>query len=812
MGTILTPAVDTPPLQKRAHYTHAGGEAGLGRGKERVGRKVAISFSESECKTTEEVRKVMISKTKWGTRVFLALGLTALAAGPLAAQPDIPPGVAQDEDGGSYGYLRVVEGSATLIQAGERDGTPADVNQPVLAGDRIQVTAGSKVEIVLADRNIVRLDGGSELLLEHLAESPDADDPTTVLRLFEGNVQLVVTDDSLGDELPRLETPNATVLPQDFGIYRVTADRNWTEVTVRRGQAEVSSGNRERETVEAGESAVIEGADRRASIEVDDAPAIDGLERWAQRLDQDSEQADVRYVDSDLRYSASALGNNGSWVTVDNERYWRPRVAADWRPYWHGRWAYTPSGMTWVSYEPWGWVPYHYGSWDYVNSYGWLWRPGSVYSPAWVYWYWGSDYTGWCPIGYYTHYYSARVGNPGFRSGVYGWAGGDWGLFSRWSFVSSGYFGGYSHGHRNGSWDGRRGGDWRDQRDVRRFAVPNDQRRGGRALSRGIITTDTRRLTPDVLRDPRQTVQVLSREPQGRGGRGDRTDRGDRTTRGNPGPGGDAPLTDVTPFIARRPDLPTNVTQVLRSNGDTPIDGTPLRPATLGRGDRGDRGSRGARNVPDGREPGVTVPGGDRTPRVGRPIPGNPGDRNSQDNQGNQGGARRPDRPDRSGREPGAAIPDTDRTPRVGRPIPGNQGGGAPRPDRTEPPRQRPRDDSPAASDDGARRPRVGRPIPSDQPSNQGNQGGRDETQRRPVVRPVPERQEAPERPAPRVEPRPVPERTPDRTARPKEKPPERQNNGREKAPSSDDGGRRNRRHGDDKPPADDGHDDGGER
>jgi hypothetical protein len=796
----------------------------------------------------------MITKTKWVSRVCLTLGLAALAASPLAAQ-----NIAQEEDGGSYGYLRVVEGSATLIQAGEKDGSPADVNQPVLAGDRIWVEKGSKVEIVLADRNIVRLDGGSELLLEHLAESPDAGDPTTVLRLLEGNMQVVVTDDSLGDELPRVETPNATVLPQDFGVYRIaTAEESWSEVTVRRGQAEVRGGG-ERETVNADESAVIQGNDqddREAAIEIDDAPGIDGLERWAQRLDQDSQQADVRYVDDDLRYSASSLGRNGSWVTVENERYWRPQVAADWRPYSHGRWAYTPSGMTWVSYEPWGWVPYHYGSWDYVSSYGWLWRPGRVYSPAWVYWYWGSDYTGWCPIGYYTHYYSARFGNSGFRSGVYGWAGGDWGLFSRWSFVSTGYFRGYSRSHRNGDWDGRRGGNWRDQRDVRRFAVPNDQRRGGRSLGRGIITTDTRPLTPDTLRDPRQAVQVLASQPRGGRRRG-----------------GDTPLTDVTPFIARRPDLPTTVTQVLRSNGDNRIDGTPLRPATLGRGDRGDRGPRGARNVPDGREPGVTVPGGDRTPRVGRPIPGSSG------SQGSQGGVLRPDRPDRSGREPGAAVPDTDRTPRVGRSIPsnpgshGDQGGGAPRPDRTERPRnERPRDDSPATSNDGSnggggRTPRTGRSIPSNQgggaprpdrterPRNErprdespatsddggrtprlgrsipSNQGDQDETQRRPVVRPIPERREAPQRreaperpsadrgsaqrerdpqaserpaPAPRVEPRPTPERTPERTARPKERPPEHKDSGREN-------GRRNRRQGDDKP-ADDGHDDGGGR
>ena len=41
---------------------------------------------------------------------------------------------------------------------------------------------------------------------------------------FSGNVQLIVTQDSLGEELPRIETPNASIFPQDYGSYRITTD------------------------------------------------------------------------------------------------------------------------------------------------------------------------------------------------------------------------------------------------------------------------------------------------------------------------------------------------------------------------------------------------------------------------------------------------------------------------------------------------------------------------------------------------------------------------------------------------------------
>ena len=115
----------------------------------------------------------------------------------------------------------------------------------------------------------------------------------------------------------------------------------------------------------------------------------------------------------------------GDWVEYQSVRYWRPYVSAGWRPYWQGRWDWTPSGYTWVSYEPWGWVPYHYGRWCSLPGYGWVWRPGAVYSPAWVYWNWTSGWAGWVPMGYYSQFYNPWYGDR-YRYGVYGWAGGGW--------------------------------------------------------------------------------------------------------------------------------------------------------------------------------------------------------------------------------------------------------------------------------------------------------------------------------------------------------------------------------------------------
>jgi hypothetical protein len=452
-------------------------------------------------------------------------------------------------NGQAYGYVRVLEGAATLTQGGSGNQSALELNQPVMAGDRISVQPRSRLELLLADHNIVRLDGGSEIELAQLAASPDRNDRETVLRLSEGNLELVVTQDSLGQELPSVETPNATVYAENYGTYRVTTDQGQvTEVLARRGSLQVASDQGD-VRVRAGEEAVIDGQ-QRGNGEVQQASAYDSLERWGSQLDNEAQGANLGYVDDSLRYQAASLSRYGSWIDDGGTQYWHPNgVSSDWRPYWHGDWQYTPTGYSWVSSEPWGWATYHYGTWDYRDSYGWCWRPGYVYSPAWVYWYWGPSHVGWCPVGFYTDFYGGLFPGVGFRFGLYGWAGGFWGGFDRWSFVDFDHFGRH--------------------RDFDRFCERGDHLRArlgdrfGREFPRGIITTDTRRATPAVLRNPGRAMQVLG---AGRGGN----------------------LPDVTRFVARDPHIPANVLHAVRA--DRPgagsrmphLDGTPFNPSTLG--------------------------------------------------------------------------------------------------------------------------------------------------------------------------------------------------------------------------------------
>lgn len=95
------------------------------------------------------------------------------------------------------------------------------------------------------------------------------------------------------------------------------------------------------------------------------------------------------------------LSPYGHWVNYSNYGYvWVPtQVSADFSPYLSsGHWAYTDYGWTWVSDYSWGWAPFHYGRWFHDNAYGWMWRPGSEWAPAWVTWGSYSGYYCWAPI------------------------------------------------------------------------------------------------------------------------------------------------------------------------------------------------------------------------------------------------------------------------------------------------------------------------------------------------------------------------------------------------------------------------------
>ena len=332
----------------------------------------------------------------------------------------------------------------TVVKSGE-DGREIDAhrNLPVYPGDEIITARRGRAEIRLSDGNILGIDRTTALRLRSILDSYEGDANETVAELRYGKVAIHRTD--LGREHVRLDTDNASYVAQNEGLYSVETDaRGRDRVTVFDGSVEVRTPTRSTR-LRSGESATID-QDGVFDLAGDQRNSADDFERWFLKRAERFGSFNSRYVDRRLGYWTDELDDYGSWVMVSGIGWsWRPVVSAGWRPYYHGYWDHRGGCLTWVSYDPWGWGPYHYGRWAFDPGFGWVWVPGSGYSPAWVYWMYGPSYVGWAPAGWwdcYRPYYGwAYNRNHGWARPGFGWYGrvrtNDFDL-RPWTFVDSG--------------------------------------------------------------------------------------------------------------------------------------------------------------------------------------------------------------------------------------------------------------------------------------------------------------------------------------------------------------------------------------
>src|SRR5688500_8872249 len=92
------------------------------------------------------------------------------------------------------GFFRVVEGEATLVRVEDGEPEQAQVNSPVLPGDRVWLSGDARVEVILPDAHRVRLGDGADLELVALARSLDQESEATVLELHAGALAIDVPE------------------------------------------------------------------------------------------------------------------------------------------------------------------------------------------------------------------------------------------------------------------------------------------------------------------------------------------------------------------------------------------------------------------------------------------------------------------------------------------------------------------------------------------------------------------------------------------------------------------------------------------
>jgi hypothetical protein len=150
-----------------------------------------------------------------------------------------------------------------------------------------------------------------------------------------------------------------------------------------------------------------------AAADAFDGWVLDRGDRYRRASADDDRDEEV--LPEPVRPYRSELSYYGEWVDIaPYGQCWVPGgVSAGWRPYNNGYWSYGPGGNFWVSYDPWGWAPYHYGRWIF-GPHGWCWVPGGVFSGAWVSWYYGPSYFGWCPLDFWDYPCALRYGYVGY--------------------------------------------------------------------------------------------------------------------------------------------------------------------------------------------------------------------------------------------------------------------------------------------------------------------------------------------------------------------------------------------------------------
>lgn len=302
----------------------------------------------------------------------------------------------------SFARLRTISGKAYVQKGPEQSFEDGVVNMPIEEGDRLGTTDG-RAELYLGKKTYLRLDNDTKLEIISL---PKKGTDLTRLRVLRGNIYLSVNQ--LDEEKTvEIHTPDASFYVLGEGLYRIdVAENRKTDIYVFRGVIE-AAGEEGSLLLKSEQSlAVAEGRFSGRPVRFM-AVAEDAFDRWNEGLESKlAVQLAARHLPGELEDFEAELEESGDWTWINPYGWvWVPGgVGPDWRPYYNGSWMWmTLGGWTWLPYDPWGWVTFHYGRWGWYYGLGWYWIPGTVWGPGWVGWWWGLDYCGWAPLGYWNY-------------------------------------------------------------------------------------------------------------------------------------------------------------------------------------------------------------------------------------------------------------------------------------------------------------------------------------------------------------------------------------------------------------------------
>lgn len=285
------------------------------------------------------------------TKRILAGTLAGAIALTVALVPSAPA-VAQYTVAGAPGVanVSVIQGDAVIVRGDSGEQVAAAINAPLLPGDYLSTSGGSRAEAQFDGISMLRLAQETQVRFVNL--NPGSRE----MQLAVGTAELAVLQGNDGGA--QIDTPSVTVQANQSGDYRVTVLSNGeTLVTVRSGSATVSSGSGS-QTLTAGTTLVANGPYSNPSISLRGAIAFDAFDRFCEGRDN----AVVAAYNSDQYLAPQLAGyanfsSYGTWNNVPGYgESWAPyNQGNNWTPYSNGQWVWEPGyGYTWVGGEPWG--------------------------------------------------------------------------------------------------------------------------------------------------------------------------------------------------------------------------------------------------------------------------------------------------------------------------------------------------------------------------------------------------------------------------------------------------------------------------
>ncbi len=349
----------------------------------------------------------------------VTLGFTVMAQ-PAPNNQAPPPGQGGDQADQADPPSRVarlsyLKGAVSFVPAGENDWVEAQMNRPLITGDKLWTDNGGRAELEIGSA-AVRMDQQSSFDFLNL------DDNTAQMELTQGAMNLRVRRLYDGQTY-EIDTPTLAFVVNRVGEFRIDVqpDGKTTIVSVMHGGGDVYGEGGARFHVDEGQSVSFNDPQLQ-NYQSADLPQPDEFDQFALQRDARWDNAPSKRYVAEETIGYQDLDDYGSWSSDVPEygNVWYPsQVAVDWSPYHTGHWAWVGAyGWSWVDDAPWGFAPFHYGRWAYVGN-RWGWCPGEIavrpiYAPALVAFVGGgvaigisTGPIGWFPLGFRDPYFPA---------------------------------------------------------------------------------------------------------------------------------------------------------------------------------------------------------------------------------------------------------------------------------------------------------------------------------------------------------------------------------------------------------------------